>query len=201
MNHNKVLFVHIPKTGGRSIFSALSSINYPDTWERTSRLTDHDAIFNLEKNNNLSDTFIFSVVRNPFTRAFSHYIHVCKRRSVERKSNISFTEFLHHVRCKGNSYFLDTPQEYMPLAIMTQAFYLHDRSGTMSLINKIYRFENLNEFEKDFNTQLPVVNVGNYSKQEYLEAYSKENMNLVRHIYFEDFAFFNYSTNFDDSIK
>jgi hypothetical protein len=113
---------------------------------------------------------------------------------------MSFDEFLHYVRCKGNNFFLDKPQEYMPIAITTQAFYLHDRSGTMSLINKIYRFEYLLDFESDFNTRLPRINVGNYSEQDYLNAYSKQNINLVKHIYFEDFTLFNYSTNFDDSI-
>ena len=194
MNHSKVLFIHIPKTGGRSIFKCIK-----DSWNRIPILTEHDAIFNLEKTNDLSDTFIFSVVRNPFTRAFSYYIHVCKRRNIEQKPHISFGEFLHYVRCKGNNFFLDKPQEYMPIAINTQAFYLHDRSGTMSLINKIYRFEYLLDFEADFNTRLPRINVGNYSEQDYLNAYSKENINLVKHIYFEDFTLFNYSTNFDDS--
>ena len=194
MNHSKVLFIHIPKTGGRSIFESIQ-----DSWNRIPILTNHDALFNLEKTNDLSNTFIFSVVRNPFTRAFSQYIHVCKRRKNEGKPHISFDEFLHYVRCKGNNFFLDKPQEYMPIAITTQAFYLHDRSGTMSLVNKIYRFENLEEFESDFKTQLKRINVGDYTQQDYLNSYTKENINLVKHIYFEDFVLFNYSTNFEDS--
>lgn len=198
MNHDKVLFVHIPKTGGRSIKDFLVK-NDLDHWNRMPRLTNHDAIFNLTKINDVSDTFIFSIVRNPFTRAYSHYIHVLHRRRWEGWDYISFNDFLKYVRCHGNMYFTDRPLEFMPLATNCQSFYLHDDSGTMSLINKIYRFENLNEFEIDFNTALPKINVGKYTKDEYFEAYTTDNINLVRQVYSQDFELFSYSKHFDDS--
>jgi hypothetical protein len=201
MNHDKVLFVHIPKTGGRSIVDFLNRNNL-DQWVRNPRLTNHDTIFNLANNNDLSNTFIFSVVRNPFTRAFSHYNHILDRRREAGKHDITFNEFLKYARSRGNLIFMDSHLEYMPFLInSSQAFYLHDDTGTMSLINKIYKFENLKEFENDFNTVLPKLNVGKYTFQDYLEAYTKDNINLVRQVYLEDFISFNYSNNFDDSIK
>lgn len=90
----------------------------------------------------------------------------------------------------------------MPFVINSdQSFYLHNRQGTLSSISKIYRFENLAEFENDFNTVLPRLNVGSYTFNDYLESYTQENINLVKQVYLEDFVLFDYSIHFDDSIK
>jgi len=68
------------------------------------------------------------------------------------------------------------------------------------IANKIYRYESLSEFEIDFDTKLEVTNVGVYTKSDYLTSYSKQNINLVKQLYFEDFIRFNYSDNFDESV-
>lgn len=191
--HNKVLFIHIPKTGGVSIGNFLSQ-NKMDNWKREYIFNHHDPLFLLEAKNDLSNTFIFSVVRNPYTRIFSHYQNTKNAKRI----NLSFNEFLRYIRYNGNVFLVPAFYPALPLVWYNQSFYLHNNNGQMA-VNKIYRFEALSEFETDFNTKLAVKNVGRYTKQDYLSCYTQQNINLVKQIYFEDFVRFEYSNNFDDS--
>lgn len=188
------MFVHIPKTGGLAIRRFLQR-NKMNQWNRDFIYTFHDPLFYLETINDLSNTFIFSVVRNPFTRIYSHYMHA---RNV-KKVNLTFTELLKYIRLSGNVFLTDMHYRALPLAPYNQSFYLHNNNGQMA-INKIYRYEQLSEFEVDFNTKLETVNVGNYTRADYLANYTQQNVNLVKQLYFEDFIRFNYSNSFDDSI-
>ena len=53
------------------------------------------------------------------------------------------------------------------------------------------KFENLNELEQDFQIQLPKNKIGDYTKEDYYKAYNQTNIDLVRHIFHEDFINFN----------
>jgi len=59
-------YLHIPKTGGTSISSVLTEI------EGTKTIIVHDSI---RAFNNIEDYFIFTIVRNPFTRLASAFFH------------------------------------------------------------------------------------------------------------------------------
>lgn len=166
-----------------------------DKWKREYIFTHHDPLFYLETVNDLSNTFIFSVVRNPFTRVFSHYVHARNIKQI----NLSFNEFLKYIRYNGNVFLVPAFYPSLPLVWYNQSFYLHSNNGQM-IANKIYRYESLSEFEIDFDTKLEVTNVGVYTKSDYLTSYSKQNINLVKQLYFEDFIRFNYSDNFDESV-
>ena len=67
-------------------------------------------------------------------------------------------------------------------------------------LDKLYRFEHIEEFETDFNIKMPNLNVGNYSSDEYLNSYTSTTIDLVRHIYLEDFVNLNYSTDFQQEV-
>lgn len=196
----KVLFVHIPKTAGTTITQILKS-NELDNWKREKIFNHHDPLFLLEKNNDISDAFKFSIIRNPYKRAFSHYKHVTQTRSIF----MTFNDFLTCVRLNGNirlydSRFASMFIERLPLISYTQHFYLHDQNGNLSM-DKIYKLEKIHEFEIDFDVKLTHMNIGSYTKEEYLTDYTNKNKSLVKHIYHLDFEFFNYSNHFDDSIE
>ena len=82
-----ILFVHIPKTAGQSIFSVVNS-----QWNYVEH-AKHDPLFLLERNNNIVNAYKFAIVRNPYRRTFSYYKHFNK---------VNRTEYT----CEK---FLDTP--------------------------------------------------------------------------------------------
>lgn len=190
-----IMFVHVPKTAGTSINAVLRdryTWNIPPGPSRP----HHDPLFVLEKYNDLSKFFVFSAVRNPFTRAYSYYKHYLK----QNNCSVSFEEFLDHVRRRRQSILEHHDAEEIkrnktPFIVYPQSFYLFDSKGKMN-IDKLYRYENLDEFEIDFNVELPKSRIGNYSKQNYQDAYNQTNIDLVRHIYLEDFVNLGYSTEF-----
>jgi hypothetical protein len=179
------LFVHVPKTAGTSIEKSLnlqSSVH----WKKEPKYVNHDPLFLLQQTNHISnDTYIFSVVRNPFTRAYSYYCHFKRINGVE----LTFRDFLQIVRNRV------PVTNKTPLVGFNQSYFLFGNDGLMG-IDKIYFFENLLELELDFDVQLQKMNVGDYSYERYYLDYGKEEQNLVRHIYAEDFMNFGYSLEF-----
>jgi hypothetical protein len=183
MKHKKVLFIHIPKTGGTSIASFLK-LNCMDQWIRKYPAR-HDPYFFMQQMNDISkDIFSFAVVRNPYTRTYSYYKHF----NYQNNLNVSFSEFLFYVKNK-----ISFPKT--PMIIYPQSFYLFDINNKIS-ISKIYRFEDLDEFENDFKIKLPHLRKGIYEKKDYYKDYTDENISLVKQIYNQDFKILNYSDTF-----
>lgn len=174
--NNKLLFIHIPKTGGTSILNKLDQ----SMWKKTI-YGGHDPLFVLEKNNNVQDSFSFCVVRNPYKRTFSYYEHF------KRVNNLdySFLEFLESIKKK---YFF----KLTPMILFPQSFYVYGSNGEIS-VNKIYKYENFTEIEMDLNLKFKKLNIGNYNKEDYKNAYlDKNSINLVRDLFSVDFINFDY---------
>jgi hypothetical protein len=182
-----VLFVHIPKTGGTSFRTLLDSIGQ-DGWARDNRFIHHDPFYKLLLTNYIDPSvYTCTIVRNPYTRAYSYFKHFCRI----NRFVCSFEWFLDYVRNK-ESYFTSTP-----LVKHTQSFYTYDETRSLT---KIYKFEHLIELEEDFNLQLSRLNKGDYNIEDYVNDYKDSNKKIVQHIYAEDFINFNYSFNFADSL-
>jgi hypothetical protein len=187
---DKVLFIHVPKTCGISLTKVLEEKGL-DSWNRqTTFFFHHDPLFLMQENNVIDkDCFVFSIVRNPFTRAYSlykHFIKIIKGYNIQGDDNLpSFEFFLNAIKTKQNIFFT-------PIANTTQSYYLKNKDGNISL-SKIYRFENLNELENDFKITLPRINVGNYTKDDYKNACTENAISMIQEIYHEDFINFNYS--------
>jgi hypothetical protein len=181
--YDNVLFVHIPKTGGQSIFSSLNDKKMSD-WEYVVH-SKHDPLFVLQKNNNISSRiFKFSVVRNPFRRAYSHYKHFNKIND----TNYTFFQFLSFI--KSGKEFHKTPMILYP-----QSFYCLDSNGDIGL-NKVYKYEFLHDLENDLQITLPHLNRGNYSEEEYFNDYNDSIKLFVIDYFSSDFVNFNYCTDF-----
>jgi hypothetical protein len=186
-----LLFLHIPKTSGTSVKKTLHDKLY--RLKNEERFVGHVPLFYIEKKYNLdlNNFFIFSIVRNPFTRTFSYYKHFC----LLNQTKISFSEFLYIIRTKSSMLFENKMYNRTPLINYSQSFYLYDSCGKIN-VNKIYRFENLSELENDFNVKLYTENIGNYQTAELKEAYDEKTISLVKCLYKEDFINFNYSEEF-----
>lgn len=177
----KWAYIHIPKTGGTSISSVLSKVN------GTERVTMHDSIRAFD---NADGYFIFTFVRNPFTRLLSAYQHSLRK----KEFNVSFQDFL---KLEVSSHIWMMPQYYFVTAGSTE-------TQNVSFIGK---YENLNKdisyvFNKlNINSKLPHLNSNpiykrhpnikqeNYYKTFYSEEWMKD---CVRERYKNDFKIFNY---------
>ena len=177
------LQIHIPKTGGTSIAEALFKKEIGQHWIRPG-FGRHDTYIELTKVNDITDAFVFSVVRNPYTRAYSYYHHFCFVNNVV----VSFKEFLTFV--KEKKFFPKTP-----MIVFDQTHYLLNVDRKIA-VDKLYRFENLDLFKQDFECKLNHTKVGNYSKRRYYEDYTEELQELVLDIYQRDFVMLNYSIEF-----
>jgi hypothetical protein len=191
MKKNKVLFVHIPKTAGTSVRAFLERENL-NCWVRNRSSLHHDTFIELKTLNSIQDIsniFAFTICRNPYTRAFSYFNHFNRVNG----ASASFCEFLSFV--KEKKFFHKTP-----MIQYDQSHYIQNEENEIAKI-KIYRFEQLIEFENDFSIKLPKFNSGELSVEEYLNVYKQNlSIDLVKEIYTRDFKNFNYSLNFEDSI-
>jgi hypothetical protein len=185
--YSGTMFVHIPKTAGTSIFNIIYNKGL-DMWNRTSPRS-HESYLSLKKNNVIdSSVFLFSVVRNPYTRTYSCFHQFNKT----NKTNISFIEYLNNI--KNNNISEKTPLLHLP-----QYHYVVDEENNVGL-SKIYRFENLKQLESDFGWKLKFDNSGNYMIDLYNKDYTDEAIELTQILYDSDFIRFGYSKNFNDSI-
>jgi len=190
----KNLFIHIPKTAGTSIKKILNYNFYVD-----SKFIGHEPLFLIEKSIPdfvREDVFIFTIVRNPFTRAFSYYKHFCRMNN----ESLIFSDFLYLIKIKMSPLFNYKSKNYAktPFIIFNQSFYLLNENYVMD-VDKVYKFEKLHELEEDYKIILPKENKGNYNFDQYVNCYEEKNINAVKNIYAEDFDNFGYSKNFVDS--
>ena len=171
-------FIHIPKTGGTSITHILES------QPGTKKVTGHDTIRRFENSKNL---FIFTFVRNPYTRLVSGYFHGLRK----KEHNYSLSEYFK----KSNN---------KDLHMLPQMVYVDDKSK-FSYIGKYENFEkDLKFIFKKLNiqyTKIPHINHNpiydkqpnlkqeSYYKQFYTEEWMKD---WVRERYKDDFKQFDY---------
>jgi hypothetical protein len=174
-------FIHIPKTGGTSVTNILEKI------EGTERITGHDSLRVID----YEDLFIFTFVRNPFTRLISAFMHGV--RSELYPSN--FSQFL-------------TKANIHDLWLLQQNYYINSGKTENKKVSYIGRYENfendLKEVLKKLNIQVdkiphinhnpiydkhPNLKQESYYKQFYTEEWMKD---WVRERYRDDFKQFDY---------
>lgn len=184
--YDNILFVHIPKTAGTSVFDLLYKHGL-DPWKRT-YLRGHDPFFSLAKDNVINDkVFSFCIVRNPYTRTYSCF----KQFNKTNKTDISFIEYLENIKNKKIS--TTTPLLHFP-----QSFYAVQEKELQ--VSKAYRFENLKELEDDLDWKLGRSNIGNYMVELYYKDYTNQAIDLTQELYEADFANFGYSSDFNQSL-
>lgn len=193
----ELIFVHIPKTGGRSIEKLLNgigkSIEFQEGWDEENKtwyqhLTIKQ-IFNLREN--CKDYFKFSFVRNPWDRMVSDYFYFMKHGiSGEFKDFLTesktyfnnFPKFNGNVGCKDHR--------------LPQIHFLLDKNNDYS-IDFTGKFENL---QQDFDIicnkigippqQLPHINKTEH--QHYTEYYDEETKQIVAEKYAKEIELFGY---------
>jgi len=225
-HEHKIIFIHIPKCAGSSIEEILGvtgkrteqgvdgiSNFYTEGYslERIKMIPRYSFTqeqFDICKSKNMQHyTFVelckmlhsgivknykkIAVVRNPYTRLLSEFFHLQQKRNPEigiTLNDLVFDRLKMNVVERNDKY--DGHLE-------TQTSFLINEQGNLNSIDKIYRFENLQECFKDINL-LTGNNIQPHLRQskkavnndELLTAELKE---AIYEFYKEDFINFNYS--------
>lgn len=209
----KLLFIHIPKNAGttieRTVFSDYNfKLKYSEKYltgydSKLGINLQHARVKDLIENELVSEADIrefqsFAVVRNPFTRALSGYVWLQKDLGISD----TFSNFL---KMEG---------EFSEKALSRHSTYVLDHFYTQSsfvtlkgdlVVKNILQFESLSQDFERFNTSIS----GDYAlnthfkknrkvnKFKLVKLLTKENMELIKTKYSEDFERFGYPTDFN----
>ena len=215
MIFDKIIFIHIPKCCGSSIRSSLSEsykflfnatiknfknlkeIDQNDNFEnynfKIKSFKDHLPFQLIKKTNLHKNKFIFTSVRNPFSRMVSLY-YECRNSKVHRnrfKKINNFPDFVESVI--KNPYWFPIPMvDYIGI-------------NNLKKLNFICKYENFNEdiirLNKYINMSIKHHNHNNSVKNffkfsDYRKFYKNKDLILnVKEYYKKDFLYFNYSYN------
>jgi len=180
---NSLLFIHIPKTGGTSVRTALglgkvdhskASEIRDDVWDRSTTI---------------------SVVRNPYSRLLSQWAYHCTTeyqgnllRTVPNLKGMSFRDYLSSVVSVSSDPMFSSMVEFL------------ERRPTTIEIDFLLRFESLNsDFQLmvkrlGLKTTLPHLNASN--SEAYLDKMRKWERDFIYQLYRTDFETFGYPRRF-----
>ena len=204
---NKILFIHIPKTGGSVIEKEMEKVvsevefrikgkptiysgkrhnllNYP--YNMVSPQHQFCSTFYLYKNKlnvNFDGLKIFSIVRNPYDRIISDlfWCKLIKENFIsQRVYNVIKNEYLNRT---------DLDNHNVP-----QYKFLTDKNGNIIQGIKIFKCETLNERNDDLNEFLDIkINIIKHdANKDYSKYLNQDSINIINEYYKNDFKLFNY---------
>lgn len=207
------VFIHIPKTAGRSVLTLIkNNYNYeiiPN--DRTSNLNFHSTLKDAEDFVNEKDPYVFSIVRNPWCRTASWFFF---RREVLRQGlkalyagkKTNKVQDNYDIVLEEYNIMIDSFEKWLTRyhnhAWDNTWFKLSDSQSTwlkskLISVDKIIKFENINEeinnIEIFKNMTLPITNKGP-SNLSYRNIFTNSyTVNLIKSLYEEDIDNFGYT--------
>ena len=176
-------FMHINKTAGKSIERWFDINNSPIVGAR------QDACQGII-NNFRDNAFYFTVVRNPYSRIVSQFIHW--RDNLKRlKNGISFKDYILNL---DNPSFFVQPNH---LSKYQKRFHMPCSYWIKSDRFKIFKFENIEDLVKyfvnnfDFKNNFPRLNTT--TKNDVMSYFDKETIKIINEIMQADFENFGYN--------
>ena len=181
LNHN-IIFIHIPKAGGSSIYNAFklanSCILIPTGYAHTS-------ITELENNYKINaDTYI-TQCRHPFKRFYSHYNYLLEW---NEKKFIGFVELLND-KSKINDFIYNFPTEIS--AFQKQVDFLNLKRNL-----KLFKLENGLIWQYFSELGYKITPMHSKKSTYKNEKISKEIIDIVYKYFLDDYTYFNYDKNF-----
>lgn len=191
----KVIFIHIPKTGGTSIENALNCKEIKNGYGVINNKAIHHYSWKEYKNKypkRFKNYYKFTIVRNPYDKILSDYYylkHIAKL-DIDNFQNITFDEYLNYCgEIVKNKLYNKT--KYHDHFLPQHKFIFNDNNNLM--VNKILRFENfshINKFIKiRFKKDLQWLNKNKYSEKIIL---NQEQKDKIYEIYEKDFTLLSY---------
>lgn len=209
----------MPKTAGTALTAALEPFGVYETRTLLRRLMrrlpvqeaadrayfrKHETACDLRNKigaSQFSDFFKFTVVRNPFDHAVSHYEYLKEFRNPKKAqmfAAMSFVDYLHW-RTEKRGMFVP----FFSI-LPDQTHFLVDKRGKKLLIDRVLRFENLADDFENLTQDLGIANVkmqrvnSTKAKQKgrsIISYYDEKTVEIVQKLYARDFSFFEYDTN------
>lgn len=188
MIDKKILFVHIPKTGGSSVATAL--IGNP---------SGHPYLFEFFNANPkyTREFFKFCVVRNPFDRLVSTYAYILKKED----SPMRHKKILKQLNINSFEDLIKSLDNKKDHRILTN-YIVHFRSQSELIqhsqikMDRIFKFEEFNNIETELNTLLneniKIKKLNASPRKEYKEYFNDYAINVTSRIYKTDLEMFDY---------
>lgn len=186
----KCIYVHIPKCAGVSLTKAI----YGNLAFGHVTVKKYMTIFSV---NDMKNMFLFSIVRNPWDRLVSAYFFLKKGgfNDVDRlwfENNLSrYESFDEFVNKWVNSTNIWTFEHFKP-----QYYYVY--LGGQLVVNRVYRFEELELAIKDLEVRLKRKiflkhkNKNEFRDSDYKSYYNDTTREIVAKVYSKDIRYFNY---------
>lgn len=178
----KYYFMHINKTAGKSIEQWFISNGFDLVGakeDKCQRIIEH---FN-------SNDFYFTVIRNPYTRIVSQFIH-WKDNLHRIKENTTFDYYVKNL----NNPKLFVKPEY--IRRYSKKFHSPCSYWIKSNRFKIFRFEKLDELKTYFIDRLNFKNnfphINTTEKQDTIQYFNKETLRIINDLMIDDFINFGY---------
>lgn len=204
--NQRLVFIHIPKTAGQSIYTVFEDhcIHVPN--KRTVNSNYHSTLQDVENFADIKNYKIFTVVRNPWSRAVSWYffrkkilrLAIKKLNSNKNINKINFNKFKDPVKeyelmDNFNLWlhsYIHEPWDYTWFSLANpQTYWLEGKNS----VDQIFKFESLSaDFKATFGIDLPKKNQSSASKVSWRELYSLDSIKLIEKIYKEDIDCFGY---------
>lgn len=198
------VFIHIPKCAGTTIEKMLGTCTPEEFFDfkkvpvgNERMLLQHSTYLELKTALNIEwkNFYVFSVVRNPYSRLVSAYTY---RKSIILNGSNSelgdFSSFVQYLNMEKN-----TRCNVFNRHLETQSSFLKDETGNISPIIKIFKTEDMKECMSNIK-DITGVSFSNlyWSKrspisEEYQKVYTPETKEIVYNFYKEDFDNFGYS--------
>tara|TARA_Y100001972_G_scaffold124261_1_gene173058 strand:- start:1739 stop:2377 length:639 start_codon:yes stop_codon:yes gene_type:complete len=204
---NKLIFIHIPKTGGTSISRMIFDlerspnqillrdvIKIQNYYRRSSHCTSEEVkVLYPER---YEKYFKITCVRNPYDRMASEYFHL-KRKSpyhpiLGNVGTMSFNHFVENIQ-QNFQHLLDfnkSPREDYNIHFLPQVNFLKIDGKIDDF--KIFRFEKFYEVEKYFSKKIHLNKNTLKNNKEYRNMYDQKSKAIISNLYREDFEFLNY---------
>lgn len=200
------MFLHIPKTAGKSLRATLSHeagfIDLPRILNGNVRLGKPSRLSNphykvdwlianrILSEGSLKSSFVFTFVRNPFTRAISVYRYLTKLGAVPRYWSLhKFLRYVYHEEPRIGGFKMTRLSHAAP-----QVSWLEARRWPG--ITRICRFEDFNAELENLSTvlgsKLTTLHLNSSPVNGGADVLSELEADLIRKIYLADFECFNY---------
>jgi len=178
------IFIHINKSGGSSIETALG---IPFAHKTAQQYRNQIGEKRWQR------VFTFTIVRNPWDKVVSHYHYrVMTNQTGLGEATIPFDEWVQLAYGDNDPRYYNNPRMFMP-----QTDWITDESGRI-LVDFVGKFENLQD---DFNTicqhigksGVPLPHLKKSRRKSYKDYYSSESREIVANWFATDIETFKYT--------